>query len=642
MATYHTLVFDVENVVGQPLPANNGSPATASIWYDRDIILTSGALIPANTVVVTDIPSTGTASAQVIPADDPDVASGSQGFGIIVLIQWESGSGAQYQRYSRQYTAQVLSADAATVNLSAKIGAEPMQQSMETVQEVFNQAAAAGIQGPAGPAGPAGPPPTDANVSPILKDSTSQSYAAVQAAVQPALDGKISKGTLVINVRDYGAKGDGSTDDTAAVQAAINAAGVGGRVTFPLGTFGMARFKCGPLTMLDYQTLDGTSGSVTKTAVPTVELYFPGLPSGQVAITGANENTYRAIEIRGPGSSTSTTGISTPTTAATYDYCYVMSFGTGIAQSGTYYSVFNRCGWLSNGVGLALTGCYNVNLNNPRFACQNETGTAWGTAIQADTVRPLTINGGSIEEFGAGGGINITAAQSIVTMTGTYWESSTATTSPIGIKAASLGSLTLNLLGHMVYMTNLASWVNVSSSSCKINSSGHRFSCAAGSPTTPQAYAYSAGYMVGQIGPDDWTDVAKACSYHGQAVPTAGLRAVVPAGVSTSLDTVVLQGRAPVQAQTTVTANYTVTANDSTIVCNSASALTVSLPDPLSGTTARGRRFTIKNRGGGVVTVNCANAARTIDGSTSQTLNQWGCIVIENDLASGWLIVSRV
>ncbi|MGC8863790.1 MAG: glycosyl hydrolase family 28-related protein, partial [Armatimonadota bacterium] len=43
---------------------------------------------------------------------------------------------------------------------------------------------------------------------------------------------------LVVNVRDFGAKGDGTTDDTAAFQAALDSiADKGGTVSVPAGTY---------------------------------------------------------------------------------------------------------------------------------------------------------------------------------------------------------------------------------------------------------------------------------------------------------------------------------------------------------------------------------------------------------------------
>jgi len=52
------------------------------------------------------------------------------------------------------------------------------------------------------------------------------------------LDSKVVKGAQVISVKDYGAKGDGSTNDTASIQSAINAAVAGPkRLFFPPGTY---------------------------------------------------------------------------------------------------------------------------------------------------------------------------------------------------------------------------------------------------------------------------------------------------------------------------------------------------------------------------------------------------------------------
>lgn len=48
---------------------------------------------------------------------------------------------------------------------------------------------------------------------------------------------------LTINVADYGAKGDGVTDDTNAIQAAVNAASNGGAIEFPRGVYKVRQIK---------------------------------------------------------------------------------------------------------------------------------------------------------------------------------------------------------------------------------------------------------------------------------------------------------------------------------------------------------------------------------------------------------------
>ena len=96
----------------------------------------------------------------------------------------------------------------------------------------------------------------------IALDAAAQDGAPQGCATAP-------KSPLVVNVRDKGAKGDGRTDDTAAIQAAIDeVGGSGGTVLVPNGTYIVdAVSKKRRLSLKSDMTLKLANGAILK-AIP--------------------------------------------------------------------------------------------------------------------------------------------------------------------------------------------------------------------------------------------------------------------------------------------------------------------------------------------------------------------------------------
>ena len=85
---------------------------------------------------------------------------------------------------------------------------------------------------------------------------------------------------------------------------------------------------------------------------------------------------------------------------------------------------------------------------------------------------------------------------------------------------------------------------------------------------------------------------------------------------------------------TTATGTYTVLVTDHTVICNSATAFTVTLP-----TAVVGQIFRIKNIGAGTVTVQGAGGTDTIDGLTSQSFVTWDCMEVQCYALTAWGIM---
>ena len=92
---------------------------------------------------------------------------------------------------------------------------------------------------------------------------------------------------VVVNVKDKGATGDGRTDDTAAIQAAIDAAGTGGTALVPDGVY-MVDAVENNLKLKSDMTLKLAGGAVLK-AIPNDETHYAVLTisgASNVWVTG--------------------------------------------------------------------------------------------------------------------------------------------------------------------------------------------------------------------------------------------------------------------------------------------------------------------------------------------------------------------
>lgn len=220
----------------------------------------------------------------------------------------------------------------------------------------------------------------------------------------------------VFNVRQYGATGDGSTNDTAAIQAAINAVPtLGGVVYFPAGQYKITA----AITVRSRLRLvgDGDAASII-TQTSTSADGFTGVDVDRLTFTG--------LKILGPGSGTGTginlTRSANPATSYTSATdVYVASWGKdGVAISNPIVSRFERVISETNGnhgfnlygvsggaagTSCALVACYGngntqagIRLFNMVYCALSACGgDANGIGYLIDSCQGVSIEGSGAE-----------------------------------------------------------------------------------------------------------------------------------------------------------------------------------------------------------------------------------------------------
>lgn len=137
---------------------------------------------------------------------------------------------------------------------------------------------------------------------------TFASAAGVPAADAAALSGQ----TGWYNVRtDFGAKGDGATDDTAAIQAALDAVPVGGVVYFPNGVYEISAplvvKTAGTKLLGDKASTGYSAGGANQTVIDALS-GFSG--TAMLEVADINDFAMRDLTVHAPNTTGSTIGVS--------------------------------------------------------------------------------------------------------------------------------------------------------------------------------------------------------------------------------------------------------------------------------------------------------------------------------------------
>lgn len=197
----------------------------------------------------------------------------------------------------------------------------------------------------------------------------------------------------LFDVSAFGAVGDGTTDDTDAVLAAVEAAGHHGVVFFGRGRFLITR----RISIPTDQTWRGLGISDTGTNQREPQhCILTDVPDGHAIDAGYNTRLER-LHLRGRDAGTCLYAHG----RVRLDDVNIQHYDTAVRAEELWYGHFSGLRLWANRVGLRLAHSYNLTIVEPRFHCVRPDGGP-GLGIDADSDVDLKIFGGSIEGYACG------------------------------------------------------------------------------------------------------------------------------------------------------------------------------------------------------------------------------------------------
>lgn len=181
---------------------------------------------------------------------------------------------------------------------------------------------------------------------------------------------KVSKGDLFVSVKDYGATGDGVTDDQPSIQAALDGAGVGGAVYFPPGTYRLGTASTPGLRILKTYPGQSLTGAGRYVSVLKVGNNFGDYQSVISTVDGTHCGRWTFSNLGIDQNATGGNALSLPVTSTNQRMAIRVVCVTNAASAGSAIIVANAA--LINGD--TLNGLYiaadTIDVSNNHFVTQ--------------------------------------------------------------------------------------------------------------------------------------------------------------------------------------------------------------------------------------------------------------------------------
>lgn len=189
--------------------------------------------------------------------------------------------------------------------------------------------------------------------------------------------------TFSINIKDYGAVGNGSTDDTAAIASALAALPAGGTLFVPYGTYKIIGSGSAIFTSTNNRAINilgegnGSVFVIDSTVPNTRDIFYFADSSGAVGYS------FRNFAVQGNGGTSGRHVIYFDTTAGTSTLSYNLRIENLIIQPTNGYSFYHKGHTSSTTGGLAYSTIRDSNMASLRFEYT-------GDSI---TLQDLTVSG---------------------------------------------------------------------------------------------------------------------------------------------------------------------------------------------------------------------------------------------------------